>query len=473
MITNSVLKIYSDKFCQNLYETVTVSGSTLKGRTSTLLPGKAYWATVTVTDDEVGTSPESNPYKFFSLPNIVLSGEAVVTANSFARPTTITTDIVGVVDHGFQVTTDEHWSSRPTVVSGNTVTGLEERTVYYYRPWVKDEFGRVYVNVDDVDFIRTDYSLPLVKITETYTPTDTTFSGKVAVDSTTTVTAVWAETTAGGTTITTNLVAGTGEQDFTVTGLQPFTKYHLVCKATNQAGTGVSQTIYFTTAQQQEQPVGQVEIYQYAVSPVNNNVKAVSVTKYEEGVSLVSHKVYLYDNSEHRGEPLFTYDGEDSDMVSALFDGTDLDEDTTYFMFSSVVLDGGGEPQTEWSEPVEFRTYSLITVSNIVTTTNSVSFDFTVEGYSSDTQIEYSLNGEVWRRVSVEDPQGDSVTITGLSSDTSYYLRARVANTEKEYCSYNNYTFTTEYEPQTVIDITSFTELAGNSIDVNIEITQE
>ena len=470
MITNSVLKIYSDKFIQNLYETVNVSGSELKGRTSTLLPGKAYWATVTVTDDEVGTSPESNPYKFYSLPNIVLSGEAVVTANGFERPTTITTDIVHIADFGLEYTTDEHWASRPAKVSGNTVTNLEENTVYYYRPWVKDEFGRVYVNVDDVDFIRTNHEIPKVKIIEMYTPTSTSFSGRVEVVSSTTVTAVWAETTAGGTTITTTLVAGTGEQEFTVTGLQPFTKYHLVCKATNQAGTGVSQTIYFTTAQEQEVD-GQVQILQYAIDGTNNDVKCVSMAKYGEGLSVVSHKVYLYDNSEHRGEPLFTYDGDDEDVVAALF--TSLDADTTYFIFSSAVLDGGGEPVTEWSEPVELRTYSLITVSNIVTTTNSVSFDFTVEGYSSDTQIEYSLNGEVWRRVSVEDPQGDSVTITGLSSDTSYYLRARVANSDKEYCSYNNYTFTTEYEPQTVIDITSFTELAGNSIDVNIEITQE
>ena len=241
-------------------------------------------------------------------------------------------------------------------------------------------------------------------------------------------------------------------------------------KAVNSAGEGESQTIYFTTMEQQ-QVDGQVQILQYAIDGANNNVKCVSMVKYGEGLSVVSHKVYLYDNSEHRGEPLFTYDGDDEDVVTPLFTG--LDADTTYFIFGSAVLDGGGEPVTEWSEPVELRTYSLITVSNIVTTTNSVSFDFTVEGYSSDTQIEYSLNGEVWRRVSVEDPQGDSVTITGLSSDTSYYLRARVANSDKEYCSYNNYTFTTEYEPQTVIDITSFTELAGNSIDVNIEITQE
>lgn len=468
MITNSVLKIYSDKFCQNLYETVTVSGSTLKGRTSTLLPGKAYWATVTVTDDGVGTSPESNPYKFFSLPNIVLSGEAVVNANGFTRPTTITTDIVHIADFGLEYTTDEHWASRPAKVSGNTVTNLQQNTVYYYRPWVKDEFGRVYVNVDDVDFIRTDYSLPLVKITETYTPTDTTFSGKVSVDSTTTVTAVWAETTSGGTTITTNLVAGTGEQDFTVTGLQPFTKYHLVCKATNQAGTGVSQTIYFTTAQQQEQPVeASVQILKWGMDKANNETKCNEMVEYKEGSSLVSNKVYLYDNSEHRGEPLFTYDGEDNDAFTAYFTG--LEADTTYFMFGSAIIDGGGEPETFWSEPVEIHTYSLIDIGTITTTNTTASFTFTVDGYSSDTQIEYSQNGESWRRVAVGDIQGDSVTITGLTMNTSYYLRGRVSNSYKEYSDYSTTTFTTK---NTQIDITSFTPDNNGGVIVNIQITQ-
>ncbi len=470
MITGSILRIYSDKFCQNLHETVTVSGSELHADTSTLSPGKAYWATVEVTDSVVGTSPESNPYKFFSLPNIVLSGEAVVNANGFVRPTTITTDIVGIVDYGLEYTTDEQWQqSRPTRVSGNTVTNLQQNTVYYYRPWVKDEFGRIYVNVDDVDFIRTDYSLPLVKITETYTPTDTTFSGKVAVDSTTTVTAVWAETTAGGTTITTNLVAGTGEQDFTVTGLQPFTKYHLVCKATNQAGTGVSQTIYFTTAQQQEQPVeASVQILKWGIDKSNNDTKCNEMVEYKEGLSLVSNKVYLYDNSEHSGEPLFTYDGEDNDAFTAYFTG--LDADTTYFIFGSAVIDGGGEQETFWSEPVEIHTYSLIDIGTITTTNTTASFTFTVDGYSSDTQIEYSQNGESWRRVVIGDQQGDSVTITGLTMNTSYYLRARVANSYKEYCDYVRKTFTTT---TTTIEITGFTEDGEGGVDVAISITQQ
>ena len=224
MITNSVLKIYSDKFLHNLTETVNVSGSELKGRTTSLLPGKSYWATVSVTDSVVGTSPDSLPYKFWSLPDIVLSGTVTVSFNSFTRPTTITTNNLTVVDHGFQVTTDQYWHTRPTIVSGNVVTDLEENTVYYYRPWVKDEYGRTYVNTGDVDTVRTSFSVPKVKITAMYGSTDTTFSGRVEVESSIAVSSVTAYYTTGGVTLQKNLTAGTGGQDFTLENLSPATK---------------------------------------------------------------------------------------------------------------------------------------------------------------------------------------------------------------------------------------------------------
>lgn len=471
MITNSILRIYSDNLCQNLQETVTVTGSDLHADTSTLSPGKAYWATVEVTDSVVGTSEESDPYKFYSLPDIVLSGSALVYSNGFERQTTITTDIVGIVDFGLDYTTDERWVNKAVRVSGNTVTNLMPNTIYYYRPWVKDEFGRVYVNVDDVDSIRTDYSIPQTKVTETYSPTSTTFSGKIYVDSTTTVTAVWVETTSG-TTITTNLVATTGEQEFTVTGLQPYTKYHLVCKATNQAGTGESQTIYFTTAKQEEQPIeASVKIIKWAIGKYNNYAKCTEIVEYKEGSSIVSNKVYICDNSKHVGEPLFTYDGEDNDAFTAYFTG--LDTDTTYFMFGSAIIESGGETETFWSEPLEIHTYSLINVGTITTTKTTATFDFSVEGYSSDTQVEYSTNGESWNRVPVQNPQGETVTITGLSSDTTYYIRARVANSEREYSDYVRSTFTTQHQPETTIKITGFTEDGKGGVDVSISITQE
>lgn len=471
MITSSILRIYTDKFCTNLHETVNVVGSTLQADTSTLLPGKAYWATVEVTDSVAGQSAESAPYKFYSLPNIVLSGSVVIESNSFTRPTTITTDIVGVVDHGFLVTDDPNWATRPVKVSGNTVTGLEEHTIYYYCPWVQDEFGRTYVNYDDVDSVITEHSVPLVKITETYTPTSTTFSGKIDVYSSTALSAVWLETVSGGTTITTQLVAQTGEQPFTVEGLTPFTKYHLTAYATNTAGTGESQTVYFTTAQAEPTPVSdiQVTVKNTKVSSVNNTIKTTSFAEYTENVTVASHKVYVYDNSEHNGEPVVEYNGGAADGITAQFAGSNFDCDTRYFIFGYVTYTDGEveEPYELWSEPDGVRTYSLVTIDSISAARTSLTVTFSVDGYSSDTVLEYSLNQETWRRAPVEDPQGGNAIISGLTPNTTYYIRMRVANSEGEYCDYVTDDATTT---TTTVAITGFAR-DNNSIDVGIAIT--
>lgn len=469
MITSSILRIYSDKLCQNLYETVTVSGSTLQADTSTLQPGQNYWATVTVTDSNAGTSAESSPYKFYSLPNIVFSGISAVQSNAFMHKTTITTNVVNVVDHGIMYTTDHNWSSRPNMVSGNVVEGLTEDTVYYYRPWVKDEFGRIYVNADDTHTTRTLNSVPKVKVIETYTPTDTTFSGRIEVTSSTSVSAVWIEYETGGNTHTLNLVAKTGEQPFEITGLNPFTKYHMVAKATNTAGTGTSTTVYFTTMEQNPTPVPSisVEIANQKVSSIDNAIRATSIAEYSEGITITSSKVYIFDNSYHTGQQVAVFEGGRNDVVTARFEGSEFSGDTTYFIFGYVTYTDGNNNGDLWSEPVKVRTYSMVDYS-VTAARTSFTVDYAVDGYSSDTVLEFSINGDSWRRVPLENQQGGNVTVSGLDPGTSYYVRMRVANSERGYSDYVNETVITT---NTTVAITGFTQ-SGSSVIVGIQITQ-
>lgn len=471
MLTSSILRIYTDSLCTNLHETVNVTGSAQQADTSTLLPGRVYWATVQVTDSVVGQSGESAPYRFYSLPDIVFTGNALVEEDRFTHLTTITTDVVGVAEHGILYTTDPNWAVKPNRVVGNTVDHLHANTTYYYRTWVKDEFGRTYVNNDDTQHITTSNAIPLLKITETYTPTSTTFSGRIDVYSTTSLSAVWLETESGGTTITTQLVEQTGEQPFTVEGLTPFTKYHLTAYATNTAGTGESQTVYFTTAEPEPEPVSdvQVTVKNTKVSGIDNTIKSTSFVTYSGEVQIVSHKVYVFDNSEHNGEPLAEYDGGTDDGITAVFQGTDFDADTTYFVFGYAEYTDGEveEPAEIWSDPETVRTYSLVTIDSVTAEKTSFTVSFSVEGFSSDTVLEYSTNQETWRRAPVEDPQGGNATVTGLTPGTTYYFRMRVANSDKVYCNYVNDTVTTR---QTTVAITGFEETSGG-IEVSIAIT--
>lgn len=471
MLTSSILRIYTDNLCTNLHETVQVTGSEKQADTSTLLPGRVYWATVQVTDSVAGQSEESAPYKFYSLPDIIFTGNALVEQDRFTHITTITTDIVGVVEHGILYTTNPNWAVKPNKVTGNTVDHLLPNTTYYYRPWVKDEFGRTYVNTDDTQHITTSNEIPLVKITETYTPTSTTFSGRIDVYSTTTLSDVWLECESGGTTITTQLVSQTGEQPFTVEGLTPFTKYHLTSYATNTAGTGESQVVYFTTAEEEPTPVADIEVTvkNTKLSGIDNTIKSTSFVKYSGEVQIVSHKVYVYDNSEHNGEPLAEYDGGTDDGFTAVFQGTDFDADTTYFIFGYVAYtDGEVEEHAEiWSDPETVRTYSLVTIDSVTAEKTEFTVTFSVDGFSSDTVLEYSTNQETWRRAPVEDVQGGKATVTGLTPGTTYYFRMRVANSEKEYCNYVNDSVTTR---NTTVAITGFTE-TGGVIEVAIAIT--
>lgn len=468
MITNSILKIYEDKLLRTLLETIEVVGSELQAQTYLLEPGSVYWATVQVTDSEVGTSEVSYPYRFYSLPNIVFYGDPTINQNKFEHQTAITTDVVGIEEFGIVYNTTQDWSVKPVKVVGNVVENLLPHTTYYYRPYVKDEFGRFYVNVDDTRELTTSQAIPVVKITQTYTPTTTTFGGLVEVISSTAVTSVIAEV-GGGTTTSLNLVAAVGEQEFEITGLEPYTKYNVTIKATNEAGEGVSNTVFFTTAEESGgvEEEGMVNIISVKVSETND-MKVISFVNNEEGTHIESHIVYLYDNSTHSGEPLYTYDGGKEEVATANFEN--LNADTTYFAFSSVVIQGKILSVQEWSEGYEVRTYSLITVREINTTNTSATFDYSIEGYSSDTQIEYSQNGETWKRLVLNDPQGGELVIEDLTPNTTYHLRARVANSDKKYSDYYTTTFTTEKGVN--ISITGFTK-SEDDIIVGINITEQ
>lgn len=436
MIISSVLKIYDTN--NILIDTVNILNDTMEGTTTALSAGSEYYCTVESTNDEMISSGESAPYTFYSLPNIQLTGYVNRDSSGFIRQTTITTDVVNIEDWGLEYDTTSTFNN-PKRVSGTTVNGLDENTTYYYRPWVMDEFGRTYVNTTDSDSVTTLYATPKIDFVAIYGATVGTFSALINITSSINVSSVVAELTTSGNTITKTLTAQTGQQYIDIVGLSQNTNYTMVIKATNAAGTGVSNLIQFNTQIATEDVTVSI-IDRNLVSGEDNTITAESSISKSPDATITSHYVYVYNNDQHEGSAEFSYDCGTSLYATATFSG--VGSDSTYWLFSKVIYSVSGNSYTVWSDGVQIHTYSLFNFTSIEPLTDSANVTFMVDGESMNTQIEYSENNVTWVSVPINDPQSEMFVITGLNSGSIYYIRGRAEN-QSGWCDWVNDTFST------------------------------
>lgn len=465
-IISSTIKIYSDSQGTNLVDTISIVGNTTSGTTNALSAGSEYWACVESTNDEMISSGYSPLYKFYSLPNIQLTGVVNRDSSWFIRPTTTTTDVVNIADYGLEYADNSSFNNSLRV-SGNTVNGLDENTTYYYRPWVEDEFGRIYVNNSDSDSVTTLYAVPQIDFVSIYGASASIFSALINITSQSALSSVYAEITTSGVTTTQSLTTQTGQQYIYINNLTENTQYDLVIKAVNGAGTGSSATIQFTTQMATE--VMYVEIIpRNLVDNATNHITPQSIASYDPSeCQLDNHDVYLFDNPTHSGVEEDSYIGGANDEVNAVF--TNADADTTYWLFSNVGYTAGGVSADVWSEGVEIHTYSLLTFGTITTTANSATIVFTVDGNSVNTEIQYSIDGVNWTTIPVTTHTGQTLNVSGLSSNTTYQLRGRAQN-QSGYSAYVTDTFTTTSAAS--VSINSISNVTSDGCVVNLSITQ-
>lgn len=463
MIISSVLRIYEN---DTLIDTVNVLGDGEEATTNALSPGSEYYATIESTNDEQMSSGESPAYKFYSLPNIALTGYVNRDSEGFTRPTNITTDVVNVIEHGLEYDIVSTFTN-PQSTIGNRVTGLEENTTYYYRPYCIDEFNRRWVNDQDTDSVTTLYAVPSVEWLGIYGSTESTFSALISITSLDSLTSVVATVTSG---VTTNypLTAQTGNQYVTITGLTPNTTYDITINATNSAGIGQSTTETFTT---QEASQGMtVTLVRPVVSNVDNSLEVTSVASYNPSeTTLISHSIEIYENEYHTGIPVDS-DTNTGDSLTSIFTG--LTTDTTYWVFGKVEYTVGSDPTvvTAWSEPEEIHTYTLMSFGVITTTPNGASIPFTVQGTATQVEVEYSVDNVNWINIPVSDPTGETLQVSNLTPSTNYYVRGR-AEGQGGWQEYVVDTFTTAGAQPTVL-ITGISNVTSNGATVNLQINQ-
>lgn len=426
MIQSSTIKIYSDSAGVNLVDTLNIIGNTTEGTTTALQPGKEYYASVETVDDQMHSSGESALFKFYSLPQVQFTGYVNRSSDSFIRQMSNTTDVVGIDYNGICWDTSNTFTN-PTYTEGNTVYGLEENTKYYYRPFVVDEFGRRWVNTSDTNDVTTLYAIPTISWISIYGATAGSFSATINITSGASLTSVIAEVTTSGVTTTRTLTAQTGEQNIVITGLMPNTNYDVRIKATNSTGDGYSVVQNFTT----DMSSGLMSVSLVSgdwVSNEDNTISGQSVATFDPNTcTIVKHYVEVYDNDAHSGVAAYSYDGGTNTSIICTISGALPDQ--YYFVFGKVTYYVGadtGNVYTEWSTPMQIRTYSLLNFDSVNPSIDSVEINYSVAGDSMNTIIEYSNDETNWIQVPVSDPQTGSITVTGLISHITYYLRGRV-----------------------------------------------
>ncbi len=473
-ITNSVVRIYADSALSTLLKTISTSGGATTVEVTGLTAGTAYYATVQITTSDSLTSAESAPYQFFTLPDVnFASGSPTAGADYISVQLRSTTTDVAVRRSGVIYDTHSDFS-HPEYAEYDSVQSralvirdVSPNTTYYLKPYVKDEFHRIWINSAAAVSVTTGLGIPIVSWAGNAVVGPTSYSIDVNISSSGVLTSVVAVyTPAGGTEQTINLIAQTGTQTVSLTGLDQNTQYTLKVRATNSAGTGESTLINFATNQ-----IGtSVTLDSVSVSNENNVITVSSSATYDQQeVTLTGHWIELYPNDTHTGSPDESLTGGAVDTFTNNLSHANPDE--TYYVFSRITYTIGSDPTvlTAWSEPYEVTTYSLFSFGNVIVNNTDSSVYYSVYGHSDSTVIEYSTDQLNWISVPISDPDGGIAIINGLSPNTTYYLRGR-CQSAAGWSEYDTAQFSTSGVAYN-ITITSVTDVTMTSATINVNIS--
>lgn len=468
-ITQSLVRVYEDSLKQTLIGSW--PGSSPNWTTidvDNLEEGTEYYATAQVTVDGI-QSAESQVYRFYTLPDVdYFTQPSASEGHIYAELEGVTTDVT-VSYYGMQYATNSSFSPLTEVQNSQTavdISGLVEHTDYWVRPFVIDEFNRKWVNTSLVRQLTTPYAKPVVTWTGMAAVGVDTFQQNVNVQSTAAITAVTVYfSEVGGSTQSFNLQAQTGTQQVSISGLTPNTSYTVYVKATNSSGYTNSSTESFTTGAAQMA----VEVTQALVSNTNNIITATSRATYDNSITLINNYLELWDNNSHTGTAVEVSMGSIDTYTNNL---AHANPDENYYVFGHVTYTIGSDPTVleAWSSPVSVNTYALLSFGQITTTNNSASIPYSVLGVPISDDIAYSSdNGSTWNTIPVSTLSGGTLTLSGLTHNTTYSLRGR-CQSAAGWQGYVTTTFTTtNVLPVVVVD--SVTNITTTEAQVNLTIS--
>lgn len=467
-ITQSLVRVYEDSLKQTLVGSW--PGSSPNWTTiavDELEEGKEYYATAQVTVDGI-QSAESQVYRFYTLPDVSYFTQPVVSEGQISTQMLAVTEDVTVSYFGLQYATNSSFSPLTEVQGpqgGVDINNLAENTTYWVRPFVIDEYNRKWVNTSLTEQLTTPYAKPVVTWTGMAAVGIDTYQHQINIQSTAAITDVTVYYTDGSTTSSFNLQNQTGTQQISISGLTPNTGYSIYVKATNASGYTNSSTETFTTGQAQMA----VEVTQAQVSNTNNIISVTSRATYDSSITLISNSVELWENNSHTGTAYESNTGSTDTYTNNL---AHANPDETYYVFGHVTYTIGSDPTVleAWSSPVTVHTYALLSFGSITTSNGTASIPYSVLGVPISDDIAYSSDGgTTWTTIPVPTLSGGTLTLSGLTPNTTYSLRGR-CQSAAGWQAYVTTTFTTT-NVLPVVTVSSVTNITTTDATVNLTIS--
>jgi hypothetical protein len=323
----------------------------------------------------------------------------------------------------------------------SSLIGLTPNTTYYIRAYATNSIGTAYA---DVKSFRTTTATVPIGVTTTAlsftTQTTTIGGGNITNDGGATISSrgvCWSNTTASPTITSPKTIDGTGIGAFTssITSLTPGTTYYVRAYATNSAGTSYGNTFSFTTVSATV-PTG---ITTNSVSSITQTTAIGGGNINADGGATITSRGVCWSNT--TSSPTISNSSTNNGSGTGSFSSslTGLTPSTTYYVRAYATNSVG----TAYSSTTSFTTSSATIPTGLTTISLSSITQTTAIGggnINADGGATITSRGVCWSSTTSNPTISNSSTnngsgtgsfsssLTGLTANTTYYVRAYATN---------------------------------------------
>ena len=386
------------------------------------------------------------------LPTVKTTAASSVTETSAVTGGNVTSDgNASVTERGVVYSTTQNPTTANTkVASGNgtgsfvcNLSGLQPNTKYYVRAYAINSKGTAYG--EEISFTTLkQVVLPTVTTTSATSVTETSAvtGGNVTSEGNASVTerGVVYATTQNPTTANTKVASGSGTGSFVcnLSGLQPNTKYYVRAYAINSKGTAYGEEITFITNKSISLPI----VTTAAVTSVTETSAVTGGNVTSDGNASVTERGVVYSTNPN---PVITNLSNTirpcgSGTGEFTYTKTGLQANTKYYVRAYAKNDAG----TAYGEEISFTTNKQVVLPTVTTTSaTSVTESSAVTGgnVTSDGNASVTERGVVYATTQNPTTANTKVAsgsgigsytcnISGLQSNTTYYVRAYAINSK-------------------------------------------